>query len=590
MNFRELGGCLLLVTILPGCPIARNRAISTTRPGTLWDAQNETSIVRVPNGVSPGHDRLIVGYHDFSGTKEMVDGGYQLINGASRMAWAHSDDLGQTWIAHPNIPADNADAGEVISLRGDPYLAQVNGTVFYLALASTSPTGVVDRLALARLPANSLTFEPFRTIVRAQPGEGNFDGPKLAITADGQDPPLATIAWWPPASASTGYVVLSNLFGDITTVHRGLLTYPAITHTNFASPAGCVAPGTISNVGRGQDPHPAVAIGMSGMAYIGVRSRFSAVDNCNEIRLEVYRANLRTAGPLVWERILSRPSRPRFGKLNSSGSIVSRQGIWGTIGVSRLMSGGVAQEVVSLISEQESLDVLPEENAHYGLQFIRLPDADLCAGGGEGCNFAQIPGAADFDPELDYGVQIRAGTALVSLSNNRPGVSRTQPTLVTHPNDSRVAAFWYAQPYVTRASLPPNTTRFLTTIEGVFSANAGQSFGPLRRIAVISDSSIVDPADGGVVSVSPTTLDASASGFGMMFDPCQYLVRPGDYMFGDYISGTFLNGPGAGGSGTGVNPPYQVYGTWSDSRHGCVISATVPQSPVSHHHVFGGAW
>jgi hypothetical protein len=576
----------MLALFVGGCPVARNRAISTTRQGTVWDAQNETSMVRLPNGAGNGQDRLIVAYHDFAGTKEFVNGAYQIINGGSRMGWAYSDDQGNTWHAQPNIQADNADAGEVITLRGDPYVAQVNGAVFYLALASTTVAGPTDRIAIARLQPNSLVFEPAHTILTPLPNEGGFDGPKIAITQGGQDQaePVALITWRQTGNESrTGYAVLSHLSGNISVQQRGLIDYRPVQFTTFAEPMGCVPVGQLSGISTTQEEHPAPAIGLSGMGYIGVRARFSPGGICKERRLEIYRADLRTQGQLQWTRILSQPNRSSTGTLIASGGQVARTGQWGAIGVS--LSTG--QEIVSILSETHSTDVLDEETTHSGLQFVRLPFANTCTPFVEGCN-----GATTFDPELSYQVVVRAGTNAVSLSNNRPGVLRTQPTLITRPDDSRVAAFWYAQPYQFRTGLPNNFPRYLTTVEGVFSTDGGASFGPLRRIAVPNDSTVVDQDAGGptTIPLGAVATDASARGLGLMFDPCFYLARPAEFFIGDYISGAFLPASNGGGDIVGLNAPYQFYGTWTDSRHGCGPVPTTPQAPMFHQHVFGGAW
>ena len=203
--------------------------------------------------------------------------------------------------------------------------------------------------------------------------------------------------------------------------------------------------------------------------------------------------------------------------------------------------------------------------------------------GPDGC---PIDPANDFDPEQSFRLPFFVGGGLMVLHSTQLGASRLQPAIVSSPYDSRVAVFWYSQPYRYLDVLPANRQRYWTTVEGVYSTDAAEHFGPLRRILVQPSSLLqdLDAGPGTPIGLGPESINALNANSGLMFDPCLYRVG-GDYFFGDYIAGTFLRDSPQQGA-----EPFAVYATWADSRNGCIQPAMGEQSPVCHQHVFGGAW
>ncbi len=536
-------------------------------------------MVRIPNGAGPGVDRLVVAYNDFTGTTEVLDGGAnQIRQGASRHGWAYSDNLGVTWHAQSQVSVPVADGGVQLVGRGDPYLAVVNGMVLYVAMASEAPVGQITDLVLARLPFGSTTFEPAQSIARLAPGESAFDGPKIATTDSIGANALAIVTWTHATTIGVGYTVLSNLdaMPSVTVGPLRHFSFPPIRMTQLGAGGACA--GVDTGASADLEGHPVVGVGLSGFAYVGVQSGFT-VGACHERRLEVYRSELQAAGIQTWARILSRPSVGSLGTFVSGSGIQSRPGQWGSMGVSRRSN----YDVVTLAATNYVAGI-PGEMQHQSVRMLRVPAASSCLllGGEEGC---LADPADDFEPELSFRIKTDYLSQPVALHANRLGVNRLQPAIVSSPRDSRLAVFWYAQPYRWINELPMNTQRYWTTVEGVQSTNAGENFGPIRRLAIEPAGALVNFDSGESIGLGTETVNAINAGAGMMFEPCLSLVRANEYYFGDYISGTFLRDWQPGDSTL-----YPVYGTWSDSRNGCPQPPTAVQSPVYHQHVFGGAW
>ncbi len=112
--------------------------------------------------------------------------------------------------------------------------------------------------------------------------------------------------------------------------------------------------------------------------------------------------------------------------------------------------------------------------------------------------------------------------------------------------------------------MPIETAR-LTSVAGLLSADAGQTYGAFLDIAVPAD-------ERGVGSVF-----APDSGQ-LFFQPCTNVAVParaGGY-FGDYNGGTFLSDSPA---------DLRFIAAWGDSREGCVLRGG---DDSIHQHVFSG--
>lgn len=552
-------------------------------------------MVRVPNALGPGLDRLVVGYNDYQDATyfSMIEDGFAPVPGASRMGWAYSDTLGGSWIAGTQItPGANLPAGT--TLFGDPNLAQTNGTVLYVGLAQLS--GRVSDIVLSRWRPGQAGFQPALSIYHGSDAEiETVDGPKIGVEQTGANP-RAVITFMRGTTMSPraplGFVVLETLgeMSEPLEVQRGTLLFPGV---HFPAPCNV----GISPSSNSYSPHPTLVVGRHGFAYIAVRNSFTYPPPCElkQERIEIYRANLHLL-PIMWERIMSLPAPPpRDGRLLTSiPNEVSRQGIALSIGLAQ--SGG--HDVVGVAVENLTSNGSPPATINdQRIRFIRRADADTCVVVNEldGC-----ADAVESDPELSYQASVTIGGTPVALNAPRVGVQRVQPSIVSSPaDDGRMAIYWYAQPwrYWNLASLPNRRHRFLTTVEGLVSENAGASWGPLKRIAVFNYSTLefydagvqdvptLEDGDGAIPDVSSTAYDR---GSGLMFEPCLFQVRtaamavPEDrFYFGDYQGGTFLGSTAS---------DLRVYSNWSDSRNGCVQRTNGYRSPVMHQHVFGGQW
>lgn len=573
-------------------------AANRNDPDIAQKLQSETSMVRIDDPRSPpsAQGRIFVIYTDESTRNSLpVETDTSAwTNGASIDGWAYSDDGGSTWHVRPQIhpPAP------LEFLWGNSYVAAYGTTALWVSLAlgpdadgvPTSLAGappnylIIDRMHNAGITNPDPQFEPVQIL--AGPFDSNHapDGPKIAITRDGN---AAMVVWQTGEGNIAGHIANYKVISSFE--ENSALQIPSDSLIGTIDPASfATAPGRCYSYQVA--PHPIVAGGLDDF-YVAMQFQVAGVNpadpTCtNELLnqfpgyisstfIEVYRYRL-SAPMHRWERILSvvAPEFDGGGEYGFIGRMVgsnvlsspnvlssTRHGARPTLTVGR--SNG--HDVVLVATEkEEDVHDNPAAMTHEKVVLWRLPDADICdpsSDDGKSCGDQVLQ-----DVEVDQGQPVALGKPVPQPAMAPPGVWEYQPALYNgfgsggDLQDPRVGIIWYAQPLRGLANAT-DAQKSLTIVESMWSNDAGLSFhGPLNLTLAAKELPSAYPPD---------------KVLGQYFVPCQ---SAGSGYFGDYISGVF--------SRHDVGSTNMV-GTWADSREGC-YSQQGPGNTVYHQHVYSG--
>ena len=528
--------------------------------------QSETSMVRVdqPAGRSPREPaaRYIVGYND---TTDVITGTgdsscWRFIEVASLDGWASSEAFGGDWTRHPQMGITQSIKAQGVAARhGDPWLAawsskdpKVPGIVLYVSVAqhTLDHLGGPWYLVVSRSLNGGRSFATWKAILGPQ--DGIPDGPKIAITGDGQ---VALVVWNQPSLGGIPFRLLWDLAQPTMQV----------TNTGIISPTAIASPPDPSCTFFGAAFHPHVAAGFNTL-YVAAVVTYRCGNTFTE-RLEVYRnipIGIALGAPFLRILSVAPPSMASstVGVLNAQNISVSPSFGTRTDRGSSLPALAVAQDASGEIVVVADLAVRPgtepDESQIEKVVQWRLPNADTCdarnhKGDLDSCGSRLTAMEVDSlsTPSKMDSVAHRAGiweSKVAAFSGRVP-----DGTI-----DPRIGMIWYSQPYKGLISVT-DEMRTRTIVEGVVSKDGGLSYtGPFTLTAHRADDPLPRPEDDNI---------------GFYFYPCQMLCSG---YFGEYLSGVFeFLAPST----------TAIVGTWGDSREGCTDQGI----RLKHQHVWAGA-
>jgi len=505
--------------------------------------------------------RYIVGYNDTTSVIQASTAScWRFMERASLDGWATSEEFGGNWVRHSQLGVTaDIQAQGVHARHGDPWLAawsskdcNVPGIVLYVSVAQRTLDhyGGPWYLVVSRSLNNGKTFADSKVVLGPQGPVP--DGPKIAITGDGQ---VALVVWNEPFLGGIPFRLLWDL------------NQPTLkaTSTGVISPASIATPPASSCTFFGASAHPRVAAGVSTL-YVAANVTYHCGNTFVE-RLEVYRnipIGIALGVPFV--RILS-VTPPSMA--SSTLGVLNAQDIGGAVRFGTRVDRGsslpalaVAQDEFGEIVVVADLSVRagtePDEAQVEKVVQWRLPSADRCnavrhRGDLDSC------GASLAAAEVD-GLSIPSKMDSVG---NRAGVWESKVAVFSGrvPDgtiDRRIGMILYSQPYKGLMSVT-DEMRTRTIVEGVVSTDGGLSYrGPFTLTARRAGDPAPRPEDDNI---------------GFYFYPCQVLCNG---YFGEYLSGVFeFLAP--------TTTP--IVGAWGDSREGCTDQGI----RLKHQHVWAGA-
>ena len=543
--------------------------------------QSETSLARIDamNGAGNVFSHFVVTYNDAT-SAETPDPTecWTFAAEDSLDGWATSDDLGETWTRHPQLPPLSGSSlqrrhGDTwVAAWNNPYVLQNSlnslgfdgSVVLMVSVAQEGPRGYdgpwglyVNRMIYY---AGDTTIDLTRdTEIALGPDPNLADGPKVAIRGDGS---RAIVGWDLPPMR----------YLQITDLHP--LGFLGPTPMTFG-PQKQVAPMAVgsppdSNCSGAQwvgVTHTQLAAGDAFFYAVGEWTYLGCKDP-DPNRLEVYRS----ATGDTWERILSvrlPPQAPGVvpahlgtqsitGPTRYSPAFVDR----GDEGPSLAVGLAADGDYLLVVADQAQVgDPTRNESTRERIIQWRVPRADTCAA--DTRDLFSCDGVQNLPfQEIDA---LAKATDLATIAS-RTGVWESKPHVFTgslsdgHTIDPRVGVIWYAQPY-RGLMTADDEMKARTIVEAVVSGDGGQTYaGPFNMMA----GSSVEPADPAI---------------GVYFHPCQFEAASScrsDGYYGEYISGMFQ---------TALPSNFSILGAWGDSREGCVQQGL----PTVHQHVWSGA-